>query len=204
MSADEEVPFETRYESRDGLTVRLDAAPRTGANGRSYTHHRLVVADGRAGAAILATRGQEVLLVRSYRASVGRDLWELPRGAGDLADRDADPSEPELVTGVRELREETGYTATRARLIGRYVVDSTVFPQGMGVVRCEIGAGVEPEETDGEVSEVRWFTDVEVRRLIREGVIADANSLSGLAIWLAADGGVEGFDGAEGLEGAEE
>lgn len=190
MSHDETIPFKALYESRDGLAVRLDGAPRIGAGGQPYTHHRLVVADGRPGAAILATRGDEVLLVRSFRASVGRALWELPRGAGDEADREADPDEPELVTGVRELREETGYAAGRARLIGRYVVDSTVFPQGMGVVHCEVAPGETPGATDGEVDEVRWFAAAELRSMIRNGAIIDANSLSGLALWLA--GATEG------------
>lgn len=190
-------PFEVRYRSEDGLAVQLEAAPRIDGAGRPYTHHRLVVADGRPGAVILATRGGEVLLVRSFRSSVGREMWELPRGAGEASDagratgsaEEAAASEgAELRTGVRELREETGYTAQHARLLGGYVIDSTVLPQRMGVVRCEVAPAAEPGPTDGEVEEVRWFSDEEVRRFVIDGTIADAHSLSGLAMWLAEGG----------------
>lgn len=184
--------FEPVYEHTGGLSVRLETAPRLGASGAPYTHHRLLVADGRTGAVILAVRGDELLLVRSFRASVGEDLWELPRGAGDAADArpgagmpfglgaDAAPS---LVTGVRELGEETGYRAARAELLGEYVIDSTVLPQRMGVVVCELTLDAEPGPTDGEVDELGWFSWAQVRAFVREGTIADAHSLSALARW---------------------
>ncbi len=194
MTARVPARFDTVYERTGGLSVRLETAPMIGANGRPYTHHRLLVADGRTGAVILAVRGDEVLFVRSYRASVGRELWELPRGAGDAADAEPDAGErvgvgagaaPSLVTGVRELREETGYLAGRARLLCEYVIDSTVLPQRMGVVRCEIAPGADPGPTDGEVEEVRWFSSAEVRGFLLDGTICDAHSLSALALWLA-------------------
>ncbi|QZY50926.1 NUDIX hydrolase [Leucobacter tenebrionis] len=214
------VGFAPVYEARDGLPVRLEAAPRQDSRGRPYLHHRLVVADGRPGAVVVAVRSgeredtPEVLLVRSLRYAVGQELWELPRGSGepeDAVDRDrpadpdpvrgsgpdphrpADPvSDPAsdpvgdagLRAGLRELAEETGFTAARSELLGGYVVDSTVFPQRVCAVLCEIDASREPGDVDGEVEESRWFSRDEVVGMIRSGAVADAHSLSALLLWL--------------------
>jgi 8-oxo-dGDP phosphatase len=57
--------------------------------------------------AVVALDGDgRVLLIRQYRHPVGRLLWEIPAGLRDV------PGEPLLVTAERELREETGYTAS--------------------------------------------------------------------------------------------
>lgn len=46
----------------------------------------------------------DVVLVQQFRYAYGEELWEIP--AGKL-----EPSEDPLVCGVRELKEETGYSA---------------------------------------------------------------------------------------------
>ena len=48
----------------------------------------------------------QVLLIRQYRHPAGYLLWEIPAGVRDV------PGEPPHRTGDRELREETGYTAS--------------------------------------------------------------------------------------------
>lgn len=167
------------YEDRRGsIPVRLEATPKRDPRGHEYAHYRLVASDGRPGVVIVATRASSVLLVRSRRDSVGRDMWELPRGAGDPGDRSL------VHTGRRELLEETGYTA-EPMLLGTYVTDSTLFPHPMGVVRCEVQAGEPSSETDGEVDETRWFGRTSVLEMIADGTIADAHSLSALALWFS-------------------
>jgi len=52
-----------------------------------------------------------VLLIQQYRHPVQRLLWEIPAGLRDV------PGEPLLVTGERELREETGYVARTWHLL---------------------------------------------------------------------------------------
>jgi ADP-ribose pyrophosphatase len=62
--------------------------------------------------AIVALDGTgQVLLIRQYRHPVGRFLWEVPAGLRDVA------GEPLLAAAERELREETGYTATNWRVL---------------------------------------------------------------------------------------
>ena len=55
--------------------------------------------------AVVALRGDEVLLVNQYRHPVQRRLDELPAGLLDV------PGEPGLLCAQRELREEAGYAA---------------------------------------------------------------------------------------------
>lgn len=193
--------FRPVYECGGGLPVRLEVADVERPPGSRYLHHRLVVADGRPGVVILARRGDEVLLVRSVREAVGGELWELPRGSSEVADAEGvgiagaesvageDPAdsgsdaEATLVrAGCRELREETGWSASEARLIGRYRTDSTIFPQRMGVVLCRVDPPAQQGGTDGEVEEARWIGRVELDRMVRDGEIVDAHTLSALAL----------------------
>ncbi|WP_298037688.1 NUDIX hydrolase [uncultured Microbacterium sp.] len=173
-----DVDFRVVYDSDGALPVRLEAARVEGAAG-VYTHHRLVTADGRTGAVVIAVRDGAVMLVQSNRIAAGEELWELPRGAGDAFD------EATTVTALRELMEETGFPATAARVIGRYVTDSTVYPQKVAVVSCRIEAGAIPGETDGEIADARWIRTDEITGMISNGVIADAHSLAALALWMA-------------------
>ena len=51
-----------------------------------------------------------IVLVRQYRHAAGRALWEIPAGT-------AEPDETCEAGAVRELREETGYTADSLELL---------------------------------------------------------------------------------------
>ncbi|MGW8484251.1 NUDIX hydrolase [Microbacterium sp. NPDC055903] len=165
-------PFHVVYRSEGPLDVRLEAA-----EADAYRHHRLIVADGRVGSVILATRDGAVLLVRSDRPAAGMTLWELPRGAGDAEDGDG------IDTAMRELTEETGLIGRRPRVLGRYITDSSVYPQPVDVVMCEAETADPVRETDGEIDAQRWVPAGEIAVLVRDGVIMDAHSLAAIALW---------------------
>ncbi|MBS0025619.1 NUDIX hydrolase [Microbacterium paraoxydans] len=167
--------FTTVYDSSDGLPVRLEAARRHTADGAVYTHHRLVVSDGRTGAVIVARDGDRLLLVLSARDAVGADLWEFPRGAGEA-------EETAVETALRELQEETGLRGVDPCLLGDYVTDSSIFPQRVAVVECRIDADAPRTIPDGEVSDRRWITVEDLADAVRDGTVRDAHTLAAITV----------------------
>lgn len=177
--------FRPVYEAHGTLNVRLEGAEVEHPPGNKYLHHRLVTGDGRPGVVVAAQRECSLLLVRSWRVSAGQDLWELPRGSSEVADTEDgdDCSSTTLIrAGLRELLEETGYRGADARVIGRYFTDSTVYPQRIGVVHCTVNTSIPSDTADGEIEEQRWFELDHLMRLVREGTVQDAHTLSALAL----------------------
>jgi len=64
------------------------------------------------------TGDNRVVLVRQYKHGIGKDLLELPAGA-------IDPAEEPAACAIRELEEETGYTAPAVQPVRTFVVDPT-------------------------------------------------------------------------------
>ena len=75
------------FRSPDGVVLERDVVKHPGA------------------VSVVPVDGDEVILVRQYRAALGRDLLEIPAGKRDV------PGEPPEVTAVRELEEEIGMRA---------------------------------------------------------------------------------------------
>ena len=57
------------------------------------------------------TEDHEMVLVKQFRFGVKENSWEIPGGVMEAGE---DP----VAAGLRELQEETGYTTSRARLLG--------------------------------------------------------------------------------------
>ncbi|MBN9612938.1 MAG: NUDIX domain-containing protein [Actinobacteria bacterium] len=167
------------------LSVRLEVADVEHPPGHHYQHHRLVVADGRPGVAIAAQRDDELLMVRSLRVSVGEELWELPRGSSEVVDAQGgdEYADAALIrAAMRELSEETGCTGRDPHVLGRYFVDSTMFPQRFAIVHCAIDDSLPLQQTDGEVEEASWLAIAELRRLARASELRDAHTLAALGL----------------------
>jgi 8-oxo-dGTP pyrophosphatase MutT (NUDIX family) len=121
------------------------------------------------------TEDGEVLLVRLYRYTIGRDSLEVPAGGSD-------GQEP-LVAARRELREETGRTAeTWTRLGEVYALN------GVADARAEVflargladeGGGSLEEEGITEVLGVPWG---QVLEMVRTGEIHDSETISCLML----------------------
>lgn len=86
----------------------LKVSPRTGKE------HDFFVLDCPNWVNVVAiTTGQQILLIEQYRHGSNAVELEIPGGVMDS--EDADP----VATGVRELREETGYEGVNARVIAQ-------------------------------------------------------------------------------------
>lgn len=121
-----------------------------------------------------------ILLIDHYRFITDSRGWEIPAGAIEEGE-----STEESV--LRELKEETGQVARSLIKLGRYHPSNGSSNQ---LFHIFVAQGVTPSGAapcTNEVQEVRWFQPEEVEELIKENMILDGLSLTGL-LWAKALG----------------
>jgi ADP-ribose pyrophosphatase len=136
------------------------------------------------------TADGKIVLIRQERIPIRSAIWEMP--AGQIDNREADGDEIKKVA-LRELREETGYELAadgELNALGHYF-SSPGFTDEYGyfflarpVRRCATGDAQDETES---ILDCRAFTVSEIRRMIAENEIRDANTL-GICARLAAHG----------------
>lgn len=137
----------------------------------------------RAEAAVVAplTAEGKFILVRQERVPIRRLLWEFPAGQVD-----GEATEVSILeTAHRELGEETG-TMTKEEFVplglfypsAGFTTERSHLFLARNVVPRPEGAKHDQHEA---ITEAREFTPAELRRLIAEGEIVDANTLSAFA-----------------------
>jgi len=136
------------------------------------------------------TREGKIILIRQERIPIGQAIWEMP--SGQIDDHNADPENIKHVA-LRELREEAGYElAPNGELISLgYYFSSPGFTDERGyffLARSVQPCAEGPDREEGEsILDCRGFTSEEIRRMIAENEIRDANTL-GICATLAARG----------------
>lgn len=100
-------------------------------------------------AVILAEHDRKVVLVEQYRIPLGRRCLELPAGlVGDEDDKGVEE------TAIKELEEETGFTASEVEIIGEFhsspgmVAEGFTLVRAHGLKRIGDGGGTEHEEIE--------------------------------------------------------
>ncbi len=145
------------------FTVRTDEklSPRTGAK------HDFFIIDCVDWVNVLAiTPQQELVMVEQYRHGTNTVELEIPGGIMDRSD--ASP----LHTGVRELREETGFEGEQARVLGDVFANPAIMSNTCHTVLIENCALKHPVEWDsGEDMLTRLVPLAEVPALVANGKI---------------------------------
>ena len=151
-----------RVEEPDGVLVRRDIVQ----------HHGSIV--------ILAldetTHPPRLLLERQYRHAAGERLWELPAGS-------LEPGEQKLAAAKRELKEETGFTATKWEKALFFYVSPGFLTESMAVF---LARGLKKGEAQPEEDEriaVRFFPLPQAVQMALRGKIKDAKTLASI-LWL--------------------
>ena len=139
-------------------------------------HVREVVDHRPAVAVVPVLEDGRVLLVRQFRYAVARALWELPAGL-------VDAGESPRRAAVRELREETGYLASRLEKLVE-IYSSPGFCRERILLYLARGVrrrGGQDLDHD-EFVEPRGFPFQDVLRRVREGRLHDAKTVLGLTL----------------------
>lgn len=123
--------------------------------------------------ALAVDADKRVCLLRQYRHAAGGWIWELPGG------RIEEGEEP-LLSVQRELREETGITATDWQPLSRFYSTPGFCDECLHLfVARDLDIGDAATEED-ELLEVHWLSLQEALNYCRHGEIVDAKTLVGL------------------------
>ena len=121
----------------------------------------------------------ELILIRQYRYTIDRYIWELP--AGSLKPRE-DPG----TAAVRECEEEIGLVPGRVERLKAFYPTPGFCDELMIFYRCtELGqpaADSTAQKDEDEDIEPRTFTVDQARRLVAAGEIVDLKTVAGLAL----------------------
>jgi ADP-ribose pyrophosphatase len=97
---------------------------------------------------ILAEHDGKMILIEQYRVPVGARCLELPAGLVG----DTDPNATIEGTAIKELEEETGFTADRVERLGEFYSSPGMLSEGFTLVRAQgvrrIGEGGGDENED--------------------------------------------------------
>jgi ADP-ribose pyrophosphatase len=121
----------------------------------------------------------EILIIKSYRHIVDSVEIEVPSGY-------IDEGESAKQAAVRELGEETGYSAKDVISIGSYTLDYSMFEQ-KGNIFIAYGLSKEQEQSLGVMERIETETMKvkEIEKLLSEGRISNAASI--VALYRALD-----------------
>ena len=131
---------------------------------------------GHKGAAAIVpiTLDGKVVMVRQYRNALDRYTWEIPAGGLDT------PDEPTLDAAIRELGEETGYTAETVEfLIG--IRTAVAFCNEKIDIYVAMGLTKGEQSLDeDEFIHIKEFALDELVEMIYDGTIEDNKTISAI------------------------
>lgn len=142
---------------------------------------RIVIRHPGAACVLAVTAEGKAVLVRQWRYAADAATLELPAGKLDAGE---DPAE----CALRELAEETPYTADRVKLISSFYTAIGFCDEKMYFYQAE---GVRPGSTlsndEDEITETVLMSKEEARTALAHNEIKDGKTLIGLQYWLMQD-----------------
>jgi 8-oxo-dGTP pyrophosphatase MutT (NUDIX family) len=147
---------------------------------QSGKSHDFYVAYLKDGANVVAlTPGNEVVMVRQFRAGLHRDSLETP---GGLIESGEDPR----AAGARELLEETGYAGDPPELLGSIWPNPGLLAQRIWTIVIRNAMRIaEPAPDQTEELTVELVPVSKILTLIKQGEIEHGVCVAGLLWWLA-------------------
>ncbi|WP_176717362.1 NUDIX hydrolase [Vulcanibacillus modesticaldus] len=158
----------------EGKIIKVDVDKVRLPNGkesfREIVHHSGAVA-------ILAiSKENKVIMVKQYRKPLEKTILEIPAGKLEKGEKPLD-------CAIRELKEETGYTASNMSQIAKFYTSPGFADEIIYLFKAEdIQPGAAKPDEDEFVELVELTID-EVNELINDSKIIDAKTLIALNYW---------------------
>ena len=137
------------------------------SNPRTNEDHEFFILDFPDWVNIIAvTPGKELVMVEQYRHGTNTVELEIPGGVMDPEDASA------VETGIRELREETGYEGHEARVIGEFAPNPAIqcnICRTVLIENCELKHATEFDS--GEDIRTRLVPVTEIDHMVRTGKV---------------------------------
>lgn len=150
-------------------------------NGRTTRYVRHAAAETHSVAAIAVNSDGMVLIQQEYSYPPDKVMWQLPGGS-------MEPGESPEAAALRELAEESGYSAKKTKVIGSFYVHNRLSDQRQFIVLCtELFEHKLPENADEFIS-THWMSRSKVIDKIRNNGFDNINLLAGLNFWLNMKG----------------
>lgn len=141
---------------------------------RGYQKREIVEHNGAVGI-VAITPENKVVLVRQYRKAVEKELWEIPAGKIEIGEN---PKE----CAIRELKEETGYSAENMKLIHKFYTSAGFSNQKIYIFLAENLIQGERDLDEDEFLEVHEIDKDEVYNMIARNEIEDAKTSIGMLL----------------------
>ena len=132
------------------------------------------------GSAVLAVKNGEILLERQFRYPYGEEIWEIPAGKRDKG-------EDFFTTARRELEEETGLIPLNLKQILTLYPSPGYTDEVIGIFYADEFENGKTNFDDTEFLTSEWMDAEKVYKMIDDGEIKDAKSLSAI-LWHKAGG----------------
>jgi len=152
------------------LNLRVDKVHVTG--GRE-SYREIVEHNGGVTVAAITDEGRMVM-VKQFRKAAEKVLLEAPAGKIDPGEND------HLLVAVRELKEETGYTAGRMTHMASFYTSVGYSTELLHLYLAQDLIPGEPEFDDNEAIEIEEYDLDELKRMVAGGMIEDAKTIAAI------------------------
>jgi len=120
---------------------------------------------------------KQVLVQKEYSYPPNEIMWQLPGGKiekGETVEKGA----------LRELAEESGYSAKKTKVIGSFFVHNRLSDRRQYIVVCtQLFKHTLPGDAD-EFIENHWLTRAALQKMIQSKEIENINMLAAINVWL--------------------
>ncbi len=151
----------------EGTILNLRKDKVTVANGVSYRE----IVEHRGGAVIAAVKEDgTMIMVKQFRKPAERVMLEVPAGKIEAGETDAEK------TALRELKEETGYSAEHIRLLTRMYPSVGYAEEVLYIYLCTGLTAGETDFDDNEAIDIEEYPIDELYQMVMDGRIEDGKS----------------------------